>query len=55
VFHFRREHTETSHGFGIGISSNWIWLPFLLAISGMAQPEKRHFDVRPHLKAKTQD
>jgi len=54
VFHFRwREHTETSHGFGIGISSNWIWLPFLLAISGMAQPQKRHFDVRPHSKHKS--
>jgi len=53
VFHFRREHTETSHGCGIGISSNWIWLPFLLAISGMAQPQKRHFDVRPHSKHKS--
>jgi hypothetical protein len=46
VSHFRTEHTDTSHGFGIGTSSNWICLAFLLAISRMAQPEKRQLDVK---------
>ena len=46
---FRRIRTETNLGLGIDISRNRIWLAFLLAISGMAQPEKRHHDVSPHL------
>ncbi|XP_039834681.1 uncharacterized protein LOC120695525 [Panicum virgatum] len=36
----RRKHTDTSHGSGINISSNWVCLAFLLATAGMAQPEK---------------
>ena len=40
VSHFRRKHTDTSHGSGINISSNWVCLAFLLATAGMAQPEK---------------
>nr|ACN28313.1 unknown [Zea mays] len=43
--HLPTEHTDTSHGFGIGTSSNWICLAFLLAISRMAQPEKRQLDA----------
>ncbi|TVU38661.1 hypothetical protein EJB05_12045, partial [Eragrostis curvula] len=46
----RGKYAERSHGFGIDISSNWIRLAFLLATTGMSLPEKKHQDVRQHLK-----